>query len=125
MEIRSSSSAAVTAVKIPERNGFSNVDVLKPSDVERPSKELLPQDKAAEQPSSPAQLDQSIKKINESLKANGQGLEFTLDDDNGKVIVKVIDQGTKEVIRQMPSEEALEIAKAMDQAIGLLIKQTA
>ncbi|MFD2272939.1 flagellar protein FlaG [Undibacterium arcticum] len=38
-------------------------------------------------------------------------------------MVKVVDQRTQEVIRQMPSPEALEIAKALDKMQGLLIRQ--
>ncbi|MFC6521248.1 flagellar protein FlaG [Undibacterium arcticum] len=40
-------------------------------------------------------------------------------------MVKVVDQRTQEVIRQMPSPEALEIAKALDKMQGLLIRQKA
>jgi flagellar protein FlaG len=44
-------------------------------------------------------------------------------------VVKVIDQDTREVVRQMPSKEALEIAKSIDKLQekmqGVLISQTA
>jgi len=40
-------------------------------------------------------------------------------------VVKVVDLETKEVIRQIPSPEVLEIAKAVDQLQGLLIRQKA
>ena len=40
-------------------------------------------------------------------------------------MVKVVDQSTKEVIRQIPSEEMLAIAKALDSLKGLLVRQTA
>ena len=41
------------------------------------------------------------------------------------MIVKVMDNATKEVIRQIPSVEMLAIAKALDKIQGLLIKQKA
>jgi flagellar protein FlaG len=37
----------------------------------------------------------------------------------------VVDKDTNEVIRQMPSREALEIAKALDKLQSLLARQTA
>jgi flagellar protein FlaG len=42
-------------------------------------------------------------------------------------VVKVVDQTTKEVLRQIPTPEALEIAKALESksSTGLLIQQTA
>jgi len=40
-------------------------------------------------------------------------------------VVRVLDDATKEVIRQIPSEEALEIAKALDKLQGVLLRQEA
>lgn len=70
-------------------------------------------------------LTEALKNINKSMQALGQNLEFSVDPDSDRTIVKVIDQDTKEVIRQMPTPEALEIAKALDRVQGLLIRQKA
>ncbi len=43
----------------------------------------------------------------------------------GKVVVQVVDARTQTVIRQMPSEELLAIAKALDRVQGLLVHQEA
>jgi flagellar protein FlaG len=80
---------------------------------------------AARQAGSPDPLDEAINNINKSLKVSGQGVEFSVDDDSKRLVVKVIDTDTREVLRQMPSKEALEIAKALDRAQGMLIKQEA
>ena len=40
-------------------------------------------------------------------------------------MVKVIDRSTKEVIRQIPSKEMLELAQALERLQGLLIRQQA
>lgn len=71
------------------------------------------------------QVKQAVTNINKSLQSLSQDLEFSVDADSNRTIVKVVDQRTKEVIRQIPSEEALEIAKALDSVQGLLIKQQA
>lgn len=83
---------------------------------------------AVQQPASipsMAQVEQAIKRINKTLENLGQGLEFSVDTDSHRTVVKVVEQKTKEVIRQIPTEEALQIAKALDQVSGLLIKQKA
>lgn len=72
-----------------------------------------------------AQVKQAVQNINKTMQALSQNLEFTIDEDSDRTIVKVIDQETKEVIRQMPSKETLEIAKALDKVQGLLIRQKA
>jgi len=71
------------------------------------------------------QLPEALKRINAVLQIRAPGLEFSVDDDSARSIVKVIDTNTNEVIRQMPSKEALEIAKALENLDGLLIRDKA
>jgi flagellar protein FlaG len=73
----------------------------------------------------PERVEQAVKTINASLQSQRQGIEFTIDSESQRTVVKVIDQETKQVLRQMPTQEALEIASALDRMQGLLIKQKA
>ena len=56
------------------------------------------------------QVKQAVQDINKALQRFSQSVEFSVDETNGHTIVKVVDQNTQEIIRQMPSLEALEIA---------------
>lgn len=69
-----------------------------------------------------AGLKQAVERINQALPPSNQGIEFAIDEDSERVIVKVVDRETREVLRQMPTQEALDIAKALDRTQGLLIK---
>ncbi|HEX8601051.1 MAG TPA: flagellar protein FlaG [Pseudoduganella sp.] len=69
------------------------------------------------------ELKDAVGKLNKSVHA--QSLEFSIDQDSKRTIVKVVDVATKEIVRQMPTEEALQIAKSLDKAMGLLIRQQA
>lgn len=73
------------------------------------------------------QVTQAVSQLNKSSQAKSQGLEFSIDTDSKRTVVKVVDQTTKEVLRQIPTPEALEIAKALESksSTGLLIQQTA
>lgn len=71
------------------------------------------------------EVKQAVSDINKAMQFMSRQLEFSVDTDSERTIVKVIDQQTREVIRQMPTKEALEIGKALEKAQGLLIKQTA
>lgn len=73
----------------------------------------------------PAAVTQVVKDINKLMQALGRGITFSIDEDSQRTVVKVVDQETGEVIRQMPSAEALEIGKALDKLQGLLIRQSA
>lgn len=71
------------------------------------------------------QVTQAVSELNQSKQAQVQGLEFSIDNDSKRTVVKVVDQTTKEVLRQIPTVEVLEIAKSLDSTKGLLLKQTA
>jgi flagellar protein FlaG len=73
------------------------------------------------------QVKEAVSQLNKSSQAKSQGLEFSVDSDSKRTVVKVVDQSTKEVLRQIPTPEALEIAKALESksSTGLLIQQTA
>jgi flagellar protein FlaG len=71
------------------------------------------------------QVKDAVKQINQAMRANDQALEFSIDEDSKETIVKIVDRKTREVVRQIPSPEALEIAKSLDKMMGLLISQKA
>jgi len=71
------------------------------------------------------QLKDAADKTNQFVKNISQQLEFSVDKETGKTIVKVIDRQTDEVIRQIPPKEMLEIAKALDTLQGLIIREKA
>ena len=76
-------------------------------------------------PASDAQVKQAVEKIQNSVDKLAQNLQFSIDEDTGKTVVKVLDSQTQEVIRQFPSEEAISIARALDKAQGLLFNDKA
>lgn len=80
----------------------------------------------AKQPApSLAQVKEAVDAINRSMSTQARGLEFSVDSDSKRTIVKVVDRQTQELIRQIPTVETLEIARALDQTQGLLITQQA
>jgi flagellar protein FlaG len=79
----------------------------------------------ARPPVDDAQLQAAVKAANSALEAAQSGIEFSIDSASGKTIVRILDKQTNEVIRQLPSEEMLEIAKAIDRFEGMLLHQKA
>lgn len=66
-----------------------------------------------------------MEDVRNAIAPVAQDLLFSIDEDTGKTIVKVVDASTDEVIRQIPSEEIISIAKALDKLQGLLVEQKA
>ena len=72
-----------------------------------------------------SRVGRAIDSINQRLAETGADLRFSMDEDSGKLIVRVVDTATKEVIRQIPSEESLAISQSIEKLQGLLVKQKA
>jgi flagellar protein FlaG len=70
-------------------------------------------------------LKEATHRANQAIAGLGSDLKFTIDEDTGVNVVKFIDVSTKEVIRQIPAQEMLEISKRLDELQGLLIKERA
>jgi flagellar protein FlaG len=75
-------------------------------------------------PSGADEVRKAAQQVNAALKATASSdLQFSVEGDNKDVVVRVVDSQTKELIRQIPSEEMVAISKAMDNLSGLLVQQ--
>lgn len=81
--------------------------------------------KAVDAKPSPDKVRDAVDKVNEFVNLSQTGLEFSVDDDTDTMVVKVLDTETHKVIRQIPSEEVLKIAQALDKLQGLLVRDKA
>lgn len=80
---------------------------------------------APQQPS-PEQVKKAVESIKQAVKPTAaNSLDFSIDEQSGKTVVRVTDTDTGEVIRQIPSLEMLEIARSLDKMQGMLLKQKA
>lgn len=70
-------------------------------------------------------VQDAVKRANETVQVLRSNLQFTVDQATGIDVVKFIDIKTKEVIRQIPSEEMVALARRLDEIKGLLIKDKA
>jgi flagellar protein FlaG len=61
----------------------------------------------------------AIADANRRLAQKASELTFEFDDSAARVVVKLVDKRTGEVLRQIPSEEALAIARALQDEAGV------
>lgn len=70
-------------------------------------------------------VEDAVIAIQSFVQSIRRDLNFTLDDSSGRVVVKVTDGASGEVIRQLPSEEALRLAESLEEVRSLLFKAEA
>ena len=67
-------------------------------------------------------LQEAVARAREAVAQVDAKLQIEIDKDLHRPVVKVVDSQTGDVIRQIPAEEMLDIAKSLDQVAGLLFK---
>ena len=70
------------------------------------------------------QVQQSLDDINKVMAGFSISVQFQIDPDSKELIVKVVDQDTGKLIRQIPTEDVVRMSKAMDNLKGLLFAQS-
>jgi flagellar protein FlaG len=76
------------------------------------------------------QLRSAMSQLSSYVQNVHRNLNFSIDDSTGQTVVKVIDAESEEVIRQIPSEEMLALARRLnelngEQVSGLLMQSKA
>lgn len=65
----------------------------------------------------------AISKIEKFIAPATRDITFSVDSDTGINLIKIIDRSSNQVIRQIPTEEVLNIARALDNLQGLLVRE--
>lgn len=65
------------------------------------------------------ELVEPVQRINEAMRL--RGLEFELSEETSRVITRVIDRESGDVIRQIPAEEVIKIAERLEEMQGQMI----
>ena len=86
---------------------------------------VAPAPQPAPQPSMEV-LKSAVAALNLAMQQSNQSLEFSVDTNTQRTVVKMVDTSTGELIRQFPSEATLAISRGIDQfQQGLLLTNQA
>ena len=62
-------------------------------------------------------LEKVVSQLNAYIQNTQRDVDFSVDDATGRVVVRVIDSESEEVIRQIPSEEMLAISRHLVESL--------
>lgn len=60
-------------------------------------------------------VEQAVARLNEYVQSSERKLNFQVDEDAGLTVVRVYDKQSDDLIRQIPNEEALSLARKLNQ----------
>jgi len=70
-------------------------------------------------------VENAAQELQKFVESSGRTLSFSVDQNSGYQIVRVVDESTGELIRQLPSEELIRLAKNMKELNNILVNQKA
>ena len=70
-------------------------------------------------------LGEAVKRLSEALQQANVELQMDVDPDLHRVIVKIVDGQSGQLIRQIPAEDAVNLAKDLQSWNGLLVEKHA
>lgn len=109
----------------PSRQEASLPAVSLPAAIKKPEPKPPSGEPASAQPGAQAQriaVQKAAEQIDRKLAESFSDLRIRIDDTLKYPVVRVVDSNSGELIRQVPSEETVRIAKRLDALSGLLLR---
>lgn len=114
----SSSGNTVKAVKTQDKPVMaSNMAADRQIGGQNPEAEAVLESKKVAQ----STIDSTMSDINSKIKMSNTQLQYSIDEDTQRISIKVIDQDTDKVIREIPPEETLEAIKKIWEIAGIIV----
>jgi flagellar protein FlaG len=69
-----------------------------------------------------AAIQDRVVELNSYMQNMNRSLQFSVDEQSGDTVIKVIDSETDELIRQIPAEELLVVRSSLEEYRGMLLE---
>lgn len=79
-------------------------------------------DEPAKAAVSAEEAQRAVDSVNQVVQVFNKGIQFSVDDSTGIDVVKVVEKGTDQVIRQLPLDAVIKFAQTLDTIKGLLAR---
>ena len=70
-------------------------------------------------------LIKAVNNVNKAFETFNQGLHFKVNDETNQLVVQIVDQKTDEVIKQIPSQEVLDLEAQLREMVGVFLDEKA
>jgi flagellar protein FlaG len=113
---------AHSAVSVLQNNGSPEVDKIEQQNstvkVQKATAQQKNENTKETQPLTAEQLDKVAQQLQDFVGEMNRGLEFSVDKDSGRDVIKVVDKSTGDLVKQFPSEEVLTLVAKLSDMVG-------
>ena len=68
------------------------------------------------------EVSEAVTNINSTLKAlSEEERRFFVDEELGKMVVKIVNANTRELVRQIPTEDAINLSKKLQDSMSIMM----
>lgn len=106
--------AVSSAPQVQSQKPKADVNAKAAKEVESTGKKLPTEDATAAAEAKSVEVKEAVSKLNEYVQKTQRDLDFRLDEDSGKTVISVYDRQSEQLVRQIPNEAALEMAKKLN-----------
>ncbi len=85
--------------------------------------QVQPQEQAGSEENASRRIKSAVEHANQTMRHAKTKCEFSYHEETKRVSIKVIDEETEEVIREIPPEETLEMISKMWELAGLMVDE--
>ena len=119
-------STTIASEYVQKENSESNITLAKNTESKITQDKAVTQqvaDKIAakvvdKQVLTPEQLQKVAQQLQDFVGDMNRGLEFSVDKDSGRDVIKVIDKASGDLVKQFPSEEVLTLVAKLSDMVG-------
>jgi uncharacterized FlaG/YvyC family protein len=76
-----------------------------------------------EEPLSADKVRKETEEMNDLMKSMGRSITFNVDDETDTIVVKVVDDKTGKVVREIPPESVLKLKERLSEMSGLFLEE--
>ena len=116
-------SPQITATAVDESNKTENIFQQQTEQSNQQAQKKLQQSSEKDELGR-EQLEKMAQQLQDFMGEMNLSLQFQVDEDSGRDVIKVVDKNSGELIKQYPSEEVLSLVAKLSETAGFLIDQT-
>ncbi len=122
-EMRMALSRVAGSSKPQQSNGVIEANMAVTRNNLSDSGQTVPSIKESSQPSS-QYLEHATESLNKHVQSLKRDLHFSIDEDTGETVIRVVDSESQKLIRTIPSEEFLNVQERLNQNVGVLLNSS-
>ncbi|GEM_PF-3292318 len=122
-EARRLQSRVVETSRVQQQKAVIEADRIDARQTLSENEQTVPPARESGQPS-PQQLEKATDELNTYVQSLQRDLHFSVNDDTGETIIRVVDSETQKTIRTIPSDEFIEASTQLSSSVGKLLNAT-